>query len=70
VTVEAQRRMPDKSMLSDRQRWIAENPEVVATARNYCWALYDDHGGMDARLLSACLGNLIETSVVVPLPVS
>jgi hypothetical protein len=69
VTVEAQRRMPDKSRLSERERWIADHPEVVARARNYCWALYDAHGGMDARLLSACLGNLVGVSEVVSLPV-
>lgn len=69
MTVEMQRRMSDKTALSEKARWIATSPDVVARARSYCWALYNAHGGMDARLLSTCLSNLIDTSEVVPLPV-
>lgn len=69
MTVELQRRMSDKTALSEKARWIAANPDVVARARSHCWALYNAHGGMDARLLSTCLSNLIDTSEVVPMPV-
>jgi hypothetical protein len=66
--VEAQRRMPDRGALGVKERWVADHPEIVSQARSYCWALYNSHGGMDARLLAVCLGNLIEGSIVVPLP--
>lgn len=64
--VEAQRRSPDKRELSDTERSIAEDPQIVARARSYCWSLYDSHGGSDARLLDVCLSDLIDGSRFVP----
>ena len=65
----AQRRMADKSHLSFKERWVADHPEIVVHARTRCWALYEAHGGKDARLLDHCLSNLIDSSQLVGLPV-
>jgi hypothetical protein len=69
LLVGEQRRMPDKSQLGTKERWVAEHPEIATGARAYCWALYNAHGRMDARLLSVCLGNLTDFTPLVDLPV-
>jgi len=66
---EAQREMDEKSRLTFEQRWVAEHPEIVRQVRFHCLKLYQDHGGEDARILSACLGNLPAFSPLIPLPV-
>ena len=69
MNVETQRRMPNKSSLSDKERRVADDPRIVSQARSYCWSLYDAHGGRDARLLAICLSNLTDSSSLVPIPV-
>lgn len=63
------RRMPDKSRLGQRDRWVAENPDATAHVRAYCWSLYSYHGSQDARILGTCLGNLSLFTPFVQIPV-
>jgi hypothetical protein len=55
--------------LGQTERWIADNPDVAARIRAYCWSLYTDHGSGDARILGSCLGNLSQYTALVRLPV-
>jgi hypothetical protein len=63
------RRRRDRNRLATRERWIAENLDVEVRARAYCWSVYYDHGGQDARILGACLGNLGTFQPIIQMPV-
>jgi hypothetical protein len=65
----AQHQMTNKEVLGLKERWVADNPEIVLHVRSYCWNLYKVHGKSDARLLATCFGNLTDFSPLVPLPV-
>jgi hypothetical protein len=65
----AQSQMTNKDTLSAKERWVAMNPEIAPRVIKQCWALYEDHGAVDARILAVCLGNLTDYSPLVPLPV-
>jgi hypothetical protein len=62
--------MKDKSTLGRKEYYVATNPRVAYKVRSACWALYDEHGASDARILSVCLGNLTDYSPLATLPVS
>jgi hypothetical protein len=68
-TVPAAQRSLDRKLLSLRENWVADHPEIVNQVRDYCWNLYRRHGAEDARILGACLGNLTEASLINPPPV-
>lgn len=65
----AQARMPNKESLGQKERWVALNPDIAARVTEECWALYEDHGAADARILAVCLGNLTDFSPLIELPV-
>ncbi|NML04421.1 hypothetical protein [Sphingomonas sp. G-3-2-10] len=64
-----QRGAKNKSGFSREQLWVAEHPHITRDIRAYCWKLYRDHGGKDARLIASCLANLPAFSPMVDLPV-
>jgi hypothetical protein len=70
LVADAQQHMTNKDRLGRKERWVANHPEIVSHTRSYCWRLYAAHGGMDARLLAVCLGNLTDFSPLESLPVS
>jgi hypothetical protein len=52
-------RLSNRKKLSWHEAWIADHPEIERDVRAYCWRLYQDNGERDARILAACLGNLV-----------
>jgi hypothetical protein len=69
MLLQDQSEMPDKSTLSDKERRVADDPQLAEDGKTYCWSIYNAHGAIDARLLSLCLGNLTDFSQLVPTPV-
>jgi hypothetical protein len=65
-----QQKMKDKSVLGQKERHVAENPEIIPRVLNECWQLYKAHGGQDVRILAVCLGNLTDFSPLISLPVT
>lgn len=66
----SQAAMKNKESLGRKERYVAMNPDVARKVVDSCWALYKEHGGSDARVLSVCLGNLTDYSSLATLPVS
>jgi hypothetical protein len=65
----SQAEMKDKHGLGLKEHYVATNPEITPRVVSTCWALYEEHGAADARILSVCLGNLTDFSPLIPLPV-
>jgi hypothetical protein len=64
----AQSEMTNKDSLGAKERWVAMNPNIAPRVTKQCWALYEEHGAVDARILAVCLGNLTDYSPHIKLP--
>lgn len=68
-TAAAQSGIVDKSELGRKERYVAENPVILAQVEAAFRSLYKEHGSRDARILSICFGNLTDYSPLITLPV-